>query len=70
MSEGLKDHEIAVLANAITVRMKIMRPSMPQCTRGVIVETIVETLTNMDRRIDHEDKPIYPFQTDQYDGED
>ena len=70
MSEGLKDHEIAILVNAITKRMETIHPSLPQCTRGIISGTVVKELTKMGRRIDHKDNPVYPFQIDQYNEED
>lgn len=70
MKEGLKDHEIARLVNAVTNRMKSLHASSPQCTRGIISEVIVKELMKMDRRIDHiKDSAPYPFQIDEY-GED
>lgn len=69
MKNGLKDHEIAQLVNAVTKRMNFLYP-LPESLRVVVSETVVRELTRMDRRIDSiKNSSPYPFQIEEY-GED
>lgn len=69
MKNGLKDHEIAQLVNAVTKRINFLYP-LPKSLRVVVSETVVKELTRMDRRIDNmKDSSPYPFQIEEY-GED
>lgn len=48
--QGLKDHEIAILVNAIRDALKPMCPY--QCLREVIQTATIKCLEGIDRRID------------------
>ena len=66
---GLKDHEIAILVNALNKELseKFCYLNLPQAFRGVISCIVVRALTRMDRRIDGDKKPPkYPFVIEEY----
>lgn len=48
--QGLKDHEIAQITNALRDRLQEFVPH--QCLRTVISDTLVSELKRLDRKID------------------
>ena len=50
---GLKDHEIALLVNAVTAKLRSRFSALPQCLREIVRESVIDELERQQLRIDN-----------------
>jgi hypothetical protein len=52
----MKDHQIAILVNALAHALSERFPMLPKCLREIIRSIVMENLKNQKLLIDHQEK--------------